>query len=94
LPEDIIARAYALLTLSESRLETAASIAETTVIENQEAVQLSFFKELTHDTQSRKRTNQHQSKTDAVIEQIKAADLVHMTPMQALHLLFELKGRV
>lgn len=96
LPEDIIQRSYELLNGFEERAAGAAQIAATTAAVPQAAApiqQLSLFEEdSTANTAVKKK--QPDSKSQLVLDQLKGIDLINMTPLQALNLVYEWKQKL
>jgi DNA mismatch repair protein MutS len=88
LPESIIERSYALLHGFESRAaaekarqETAASV-----------VQLSLFEDA--GAAAVKEKNKAGAKAEQIFEKIKTADLMNMTPLDAMNFIYELKKNI
>ncbi|MGO4275826.1 DNA mismatch repair protein MutS, partial [Paenibacillus sp. TAF58] len=96
LPEDIIQRSYELLNGFEERAAGAAQIAATTGAAPVAAApiqQLSLFEEdSTANTAAKKK--QPDGKSQLVLDQLKGIDLINMTPLQALNLVYEWKQKL
>lgn len=108
LPDTIIDRAYLLLNSFEARSTVAASTAAGEASAAQEPVQpiaaaeaplvreplvqLSLFgEEQPSSDKAKKKTD---AKTEAVLDKLKGADLINMTPLAALNLIYELKQKL
>jgi DNA mismatch repair protein MutS len=96
LPDAIIQRSYELLNGFEERAAGAAQIAAATAAVPQAAApiqQLSLFAEdSTANTAVKKK--QPDSKSQLVLDQLKGIDLINMTPLQALNLVYEWKQKL
>lgn len=75
LPEDLLARADAVLTKLEAQSQTRESVLSTTEV--RETQQLSLF---TDDASS-----------SEVIKRLESVDVMNLTPIQAMTVLYELK---
>lgn len=76
LPEDLLARADAVLTKLEAQSQTRESVLSTTEV--RETQQLSLF---TDDASS-----------SEVIKRLESVDVMNLTPIQAMTVLYELKN--
>lgn len=107
LPEPVIGRAYELLTMYETRAAYSAGIAEAAVAATSTPiVQLSLFDDgAESDSSSAKRSERRQQKTVkssvepdpkevSVAQQLRSADLINMTPLQALNFIHELRSQL
>lgn len=107
LPDKIINRAYGILQTLEAKAETSPAqedhhdkhcdktsenVNQEDVSDREAPVQISLFHEMS-DTRKKRRTGAS-SKADHIVEQLKAVDLMSMTPMQAMNLLYELKQKL
>jgi DNA mismatch repair protein MutS len=88
LPEELINRANEILTaLEQSEVQTVPLIKEETLLE--QPAQLSFFNE-----PKEPKKPEHSSKEKRVLEKIKELDLLDVTPLQAINMLYELQKKL
>ncbi|WP_174524248.1 DNA mismatch repair protein MutS [Neobacillus soli] len=95
LPAELIHRANEILTaLEQTDVQTATApkaevIKEAQVQPQDQPAQLSFF-----DEPKESKRHEHSSKEKRVLEKIKELDLLEMTPLQAINLLYELHKKL
>lgn len=89
IPESIIERAYALL----DKAEPSPRATHDAEHHDPQPVQLSMFGE-TLENERKKKGTELDSKAAQVAEQIKNVDLMSMTPLQAMNLIYELKQKL
>ncbi|NQX64725.1 DNA mismatch repair protein MutS [Paenibacillus alba] len=95
LPDTIIQRSYELLNGFEERAAGAAQTAATTAAPQAKAApiqQLSLFEEDSPSSAAVKK--KPDGKSQLVIDQLKGIDLINMTPLQALNLVYEWKQKL
>ncbi len=90
LPESIIERSYSLLEGFEAR----AAKEDHGPSNKEEVVQLHMFEALTPKVESKDSSKKMDKKTSEIIEQIRSADLMNMTPMEAMNFVYSLRQRL
>jgi DNA mismatch repair protein MutS len=93
LPESIIQRSYTLLSGFITREAIAPYEMKQTAAAAEPIVQLSLFAEADKPQQD-KAKKKLDSKHEQVIEEIRALDLINMTPLQAINFVYELKQKL
>jgi DNA mismatch repair protein MutS len=93
LPESIIERSYTLLNGFIAREATAPYEMKQTAATAEPIVQLSLFAEADKPQQD-KAKKKLDPRQEQVLEEIRALDLINMTPLQAINFVYELKQKL
>ncbi|WP_438445743.1 DNA mismatch repair protein MutS [Gorillibacterium sp. sgz5001074] len=74
--------------------EASAAVSAADAEAKTPAVQLSLFEDADRPSPSEKAKRKADAQSSAVLEELKAADLINMTPLAAMNLLYELKRKL
>jgi DNA mismatch repair protein MutS len=93
LPESIIQRSYTLLNGFNAREAITPYEAQQVAATVEPIVQLSLFAEA-DKPQTDKVKKKMELKTEQVVDELRNADIINMTPLQAMNFVYELKKKL